>query len=50
MALKMAGFDEDAIAYRLRWHRATVQHYLRECRNLVDDICARAIRGAMLLD
>jgi len=37
------------IAYRLRWKPESVQHYIRECSQFVDDLTAATISGAAIL-
>jgi hypothetical protein len=47
--LKMAGLDDDAIAFRLCWARASVPTYLRECASQhIPVIIAQAMTGAIL--
>jgi hypothetical protein len=46
--LKMAGLDNDAIAYRLCWARASVPTYVRECAAHISAITAHAVAGAIL--
>jgi hypothetical protein len=46
--LKMAGLDDDAIAYRLRWARASVPTYLRECAAHISAVAAHTVAGAIL--
>ena len=49
VALKLKGWTEEAIADRLRWTVQSVKHYLRESSQLIGDMTASAIAGAMLL-
>jgi len=37
------------IAFRLRWKPESVQHYIRECSQFVDDLTAATISGAAIL-
>jgi hypothetical protein len=39
----------EEIAFRLRWKPESVQHYIRECSQMVDDITAATIQGALIL-
>ena len=49
VALKSGGMDNADIAFRLRWHIDTVEHYLRECAHSLDALTLAAIKGALLL-
>lgn len=39
----------DAIAFRLRWQPASVQHYIRECSQDVDEFTSSTIAGANIV-
>jgi hypothetical protein len=49
VALANAGLSIDAIAFRLRWSPASVQHYLRDCSKAIGRQTAAAISGATLI-
>ena len=49
VALRAAKLDIPAIAARLRWHPATVDHYLRETDDMLDDFTKRVTKGALLI-
>jgi hypothetical protein len=45
LCLKLGGASDEDIAFRLRWHVASVPTYLRECFNGIDIVMQIAIRG-----
>jgi hypothetical protein len=45
LCLKLGGASDEVIAFRLRWHVASVPTYLRECFNGIDIVMQIAIRG-----
>jgi hypothetical protein len=47
VALRRAGWDNNAIAHRLRWRPESVDHYLRELHSDIDALTAAAIHGAL---
>ena len=46
VALRADGFSIDNIAYQLRWKAASVETYLRECYQSIDDVTQKGIAGA----
>ena len=49
VALANAGASPDVIAHRLRWHRDSVEHYLRDCSRAVGLLTQQAIAGVLLI-
>ena len=45
LCLKLGGASDEDIAFRLRWHIASVPTYLRECFNGIDQMMRTAING-----
>jgi len=49
VALYATKMSIEEIAFRLRWKPDSVQHYIRECAQMVDDLTAATIQGAIIL-
>jgi hypothetical protein len=47
VALRRQGADIPTIAFRLRWKPESVDHYLRECTQDIDDMSSATIAGAL---
>jgi hypothetical protein len=47
VALRRHGADIPTIAFRLRWKPESVDHYLRECTQDIDDMSSATIAGAL---
>jgi hypothetical protein len=45
LCLKLGGASDEEIAFRLRWHIASVPTYLRECFHGIDTMMQKAING-----
>ena len=45
VVLRAMGLDHDAIAARLRWHVASVVHYVRECDHMIEAFTHAAFQG-----
>jgi len=46
IALYANGRPIPDIAFRLRWKPESVEHYIRECSQLVDDLTIATVQGA----
>ena len=46
VALYANGRPIPEIAFRLRWKPESVEHYIRECSQMVDDLTSTTVHGA----